>query len=207
MKTFFKIIFPITIFAILASTLMAFTFKATTDRKAAAREIQNYFQTNIAPVLKPQRKQFDKTLSESEKVEINKLRNEFREVMKFRKNNGITLVNSNPDNQTLYNEQQQKALKVSRDLIRKLTTRAWIIADQHQTEIDALLNPAKDKKQIWKSDIRKIMKNHAEERFMVLIPKRVLNRLDNLQIPEYFAPIAFVLWNPEEPIQIDEFLK
>jgi len=207
MKPLKKIILT---FAVLIATgllFMSFTFRPTHDRKIVAKQIQNYIQENIAPVMKPNRQLFEQTLSASEKTEILQLRKEFRELARYRKENGISLLNLDPEKTSEYTIQQQEVLKESRDRMRKLVTRTWIIADNHEKQITSLLSVAKDKKPLWKTEIRKIFRNNAEDRFLVLIPKRILNRIDNLQIPEYFAPVAFILWDPEKPLPLDELIK
>jgi len=183
----------------------AFVKKSAPQKQVIAQKITAFVAENVAPVMKPQREQLDGTLSADERKEIVELRTELREVIKLRKENRIGLLFE--DQEEVLTVEQLQALKESRDRFRRIMTRAWAIADRHPEEIRQLLQPAKERKPEWTAGIRSILREGIEQKFLVILNRDLVSRAEQHQLAEYFAPVVFLLWDPEKPFLNDDFLK
>lgn len=181
---------------ILIGIASAFTFRVEKSKTDAAREIIGYFQKQIVPVMKPQREQLDQFLTAEEELRVESLRKELHDLLKTRKQKQVGWFFE--ESGVPYSEDQQNVLNQTRDRFRKVMTEIWQIADLHKAEIHDLLKPAEAHKHIWKSDIKTMITNNIDEKYLVILNKNVVTDAENKQIPEYLAPVIFLLWNPNK---------
>ncbi len=190
---------------LLLVTASAFTYmKSQAGRKEAAREIRKWVAENVTPVMKPQREKLDLALTAEERAQVNQLRSEFRSVISHRQKQGIGFFSASEEP---LNATQQEQLAESRDQLRRILGKLWAIADLHEAEIHALLKPAADRKASWREDFRKILAKSLGKRYLVIADADIVTRIESRQLPEYFAPVVFLLWDPQHPFLTDDMLQ
>ncbi|MFC2123764.1 T9SS type A sorting domain-containing protein [Bacteroidota bacterium] len=155
----------------LASTLILTSFVAFKGRKLR-RPMQNekvieYVKTNVLPVLKEKRENFDQYLSAEEKQKVAELQQrllvlhtERIENFQRRPGQGRYRRGERPELSADEREQLQAHIKER----RLIMTEAWTIADNHESEIESILEELKPDMENWREDIWSLRESYREER-------------------------------------------
>jgi hypothetical protein len=143
-------------------------------------------------------------LSPDEREQVTRLRDELRSLISLRNQQGIGFFSAGEEPLT---ELQQKQLKESRDRMRHLMVQAWAIADRHEAEIHGLLKPAAGHKESWRDELQKILAKSLGKRYLVIADAGIAGRIESRQFPEYFAPVVFLLWDPQQPFLTEDLIK
>jgi hypothetical protein len=158
------------IFGIMATVLLS-SFIAFKGRKLK-RPVQNeevieYVKINILPVLKEKRANFDQFLSDDEKQKVSELQLRLQilhnEKMKSSPQ-GLRLGNFNRGDRPEISDEQREKIRAHMKERRLIMTEAWAIADNHESEIESVLEDLKPDMEKWREDIRKIREPYREQR-------------------------------------------
>lgn len=132
-------------------------------RQATHNEMKAYMEKEIKPLVAGQRDKLDTYLSKKEQREIETLRTEMKSLraksIAFRKE--LRSSYTGPNSLTESQKKQSVALKKEK---RLLDTRAWEIADAHESEIAQLLSELEPNMETWSSEMRAIMQKNRPAR-------------------------------------------
>lgn len=144
----------ILILSLVAFVTLAFSFKTIAQkqknkkRDEIRKEVSAYTKANILPVVLEQRKAFDKDLSSDEKATLVSLR-ERLDALKAKRD-----TMKRPEGEPT--EEQKKAHKEMEKEMRLIMTDAWVIADNHEDDLEKINASNKEQKEQWKNDIKAI---------------------------------------------------
>jgi len=120
-------------------------------------EVRNYISETILPVIKEQRAILDQYLSSDEKVQIKEFHSTLKELRNERNVYFREWANgpSNEISPEVHQEmldRRKDHLKVQREIMMKV----FEIVNNHEDEIDQLLEPIEENVPVWMADIREI---------------------------------------------------
>lgn len=183
---------------------MLCSFKAgqiTNQKDEISSEIKNYVAKQIIPVLKPLRKELEQKLSETEKNEIDAIRLMHIGLRQIRADAGINFFEIlKAEDQ--FTREQLEVIKTTRKQFRKTMMKAWIIADNHESEIEQLLLQTGDYKDQWKADIKQIVKCKLDDKGKGYLLEKDESRFGQLGFAECIMPVIFLLFDAENPVFI-----
>lgn len=188
----------------------AFTAPVENGKAEMVLDIRNYLDKNVKPVMEPQRVKLDKMLTAEEKAEVGKLNGQLRKLIKDRNDSGIGFIGSpefSVSEIPVFTAKQKAQQKADRDEMRRIMTRAWAIADRHETEIAQLLDEKSGNFETWKKGMTSIIKDNLDSRFFFIGGKQIVKRLENSGIGRYNLPVAFLLWDPQQRFVTDDLIK
>ncbi|MDP1622418.1 MAG: hypothetical protein Q8M08_08760 [Bacteroidales bacterium] len=191
--------------------LLFTAFKATTenDKTKLVMEIRSYLDKNVKPVMKPQRVKLDQILSLQEKKELARLNSQLRQLILKRNAMDIGFITSREFSFNVvpaYTAKQKAGQKESRDEMRRIMSSAWFIFDNHEKEIEQLLNEKSSFFGTWERGISAIVTDYLDDKFLFIGKKQFIKRFENREIVKYYSPVAFLLWDPEQRFISDELI-
>lgn len=143
----------------IAYVLFAFSSGyAQADRQskhAHHQEIRSYIETQVLPVINPQRDKLDAILSPADRQEVSSIQTELQAMRQNR-----------PKGQRHHKKgeapsaEQREAFRDMMKSRRLLMTRAWAVADKYETEIEQLLEEIEPNAAIWKEELGKIKETY-----------------------------------------------
>ena len=122
-------------------------------------EIKTYVEDNILPVMKVQRHELDKELSQTEKTRLDEIRAELKTLrqQKAEKFKEMRMKEDRPD------VEQRQEMREMRNEMHNLMDEVAIMAENHDATITRLLGEVSTETDQWRQDIRAIMeKNRAD---------------------------------------------
>jgi hypothetical protein len=135
------------------------------DKKALRKEVKAYVEQNIIPVMQPQRAALEAELSSRDKQELNEIRQGLQ-ALREQKQAKMKEMRQNRKGQGERPEPSDAQIAARREAEkahRQLMTRAWALADAHESSIYGLLDEVREEQKQWKKDLGEMMKNHREE--------------------------------------------
>ncbi len=129
-------------------------------KKALHEESRAYVEENILPVMQAQRAKLDLILSAAEQQELDAIRAELKNQREekheqkkaFHQKKGTERPQQRPEP----TEEQIEQMRAQQKAHRQLMTRAWAIADAHESSIYKLLDEVADDRKSWKEDLDQI---------------------------------------------------
>ncbi|KAA5548236.1 T9SS type A sorting domain-containing protein [Adhaeribacter rhizoryzae] len=166
-------------------------------------ELKAYVQKNITPVMQQQRQKLEQQLSSQDKTKIRELRIAAATARKqaaiFRQN---LRAQPQPGNRHL-TEEQKTQLQNLRAENQKIRTEARTLAQQYNTQIQALYKEVAAPAQTWRQEMAAIVRKYTQNTAPAAPPKQARQRMlhgANRYLSEYFRPVAFLLWEVNQPI-------
>ena len=150
------------------------------------KELKQYTQQEILPVLRKQRSLLESSLNSDEQETLKQLRWEFKEVLTADERLAFDITDYEPGRMIFYFGTHQ-------ELIEELLYEAWEIAKNHEAQIDRLLQPIKSKSKKWQTDWKAIKAKYPKE---VQKNREALGGFDG-KFKRVFIPAFFALWSPE----------
>lgn len=132
------------------------------DRKAMHKEMMEYAQKNIIPVLKEQRLKLEKRLSAEDKATITKAREEFKAAHEARKGERKKMherMKSGEFDREKMHEHFKKMKEEHRAKLAPITA----IAEKHEKKIEKLLEVAETNKETWKEGMEDIRRKYISD--------------------------------------------
>lgn len=178
---------------VVLSTIFAFNTEAQKQDRSTAQELYSYFQTNVAPELKPLRAEFDANLSAEEKEQILALRSELKKIRQAKKDIGLEQPLKDMTKEELSDEQIE-FLNESRTQSIHLLLDAKELAQKHEDEINEILANLPEFEN-WKGDMMNIALKGRKSGAFIINPvfkgnlKRMVSRSD-------IKNVMFLLWDP-----------
>lgn len=169
------------------------------DPAQLASQIRMYIKTNVKPELEPLRNDFDQQLSAEEKKEIEAIRNEFKEVAKQRKAAGLDR-NMRKNLASDLSDEQIAVMKSTRQRAYAAFSRAILIGENHQAQLDEIFGKQEKNFDQWRNDIEQMVADQIGNRLFVLKPL-VKQNLKRLAPGEDLVCVFFVCWDPTNPIE------
>ena len=190
------------------------------DRKKAREAMKTYMEENVLPVMKPIRENFDSYLSANEKAELAEVRailQSKREEMKGKKEELKEFRNSDERP----SEAQREEFRKMRNEHRKLMTRVWAIADNHEDKLEEIRTELKPKMETWREEMRSIMEENRPENPEKGKHHRKGSRMEGRGhgpkgqghrgphqggLGKIATPVGFLLWDPAqspEPVSVE----
>jgi hypothetical protein len=132
-----------------------------------AREaLKSYVQQNVLPVVSEQRDKLDANLSRQEQKELDEIRTDLKalrkEQMAHRKAMREQFGEGERPDETTREAMREKHYAAQKEH-RLLMTRAWAIADAHESEIKQLLEELKPQAETWREEMKEVMAPYRPE--------------------------------------------
>lgn len=176
---------------------------------AMAEAMKTYVAENVVPVITPLRQDLDEYLSSEEQAELADIRTGMKalqeEVKAFR------ATQPKPERGQAPSLEVRNQMRQFQKQRRQLTTRAWVIADAHEAEMDQLFGSIENEAEAWKEDMRAIVKEYRSERGTR--PEGVEREKGSRQghrqrgrgmMPDWEQPVKFLLWDANQPFPLLE---
>jgi hypothetical protein len=130
------------------------------DSTSVREEIRAYLSENVLPLIKEKRNELDQHLSSDEQAQIQEFRVKLKELRDermaaFKDRGAGPLSEITPEMREEALERRKRHIKVRREIMMKV----FEIVNNHEEEIDALLEPIEEKIPLWMADLRDI---HSE---------------------------------------------
>lgn len=167
-------------------------------KKGVRDEWKTYLTTRVMPVMKPYREQFETTLSNDEKMQIEQLRNTITCAFNTRKQAGLSDGRITLRTCSLTDE-QITIWKQTREQIYQALLKAAVIAENHQTELDQIVLKEQQNRTQWAGDMWLIFANQHPW----LSRRRGIALKENMQrlMPvEHLDKVVFVIWDPQKEL-------
>lgn len=191
-KTKIKILLGFTFLGIVFT--ISNTPKAYSQDLIPSENIRQYVKSEIAPVMKPYRVDFEKSLTMDEKKQIEQIRVDLKAIKAKREQLGVkpaALL------KTSLTDEQVAVMKSTRDKAYKSLIQAAAIVANHEQELNRIFEEQKIHRNTWTQEINRIvsdehplLKNRYRHYFF--------NNIQRLLPANQAGQIAFVLWNPEK---------
>jgi|GEM_PF-3449260 len=187
-------------------------FRTTSENNKAklVSDVRTYFDKYVKPIMQPQRAKLDQLLSAEERKEVSQLNSRIRQLITNRNASGIGIITSPQfsfSEVPEFTAKQKADQKVSHDEMRRIMAQAWTIVDKHEKEINSLLNEKTSFYGTWKRGLTAIAKDYLDDKFFFIGSKQIVNRFENREILKYYSPVAFLLWDPQQPFISDELIR
>lgn len=217
-----KVLFSLamTFFFALATTMAQGDFPANCPRNPDPERVK-YFNDNILPLLKMQRKELDKELSNKEKERITAIRDELKTLHQenFNKRQEFRENNEKPS------LEQRQEMRKNREKMEELMEEAEIMADNHDATISRLLDEFREQTARWNDDPDNLDRpacpygyhggNVRKGKGMCGhgfgpgpgpngCQGRGPGMVNGLGFHRILTPQGFLLWNPDEPLPFEE---
>ena len=158
------------------------------------RQLKEYSNNNVRPVLLEQRNKLEPLLTVEEKERINDLRGEIRTIIlatseaDYPISTGL-LIGEDPIQDILF-----PFFMENESLMKSIFTDAWEIAKSHNEKIENLLFEIQDQTARWKRDINSIIQQHnpgqpSSEKYVTK------ENLYDRHFKSILTPAFFILWN------------
>ncbi|MCX6269587.1 MAG: hypothetical protein NTW16_19910 [Bacteroidetes bacterium] len=199
------IVFALSVFI----AFSAFRAPAGNDKAQLVSDIRAYLDKNVKPIMQPQRVKLDRFLSPEEKKEIAQLNGRVRQLISKRNASGIGFITSGEfsfSQEPAFTPKQKNEQKESRDEMRRIMAKAWTIADNHEKEIQQLLVEKTSFFGTWERGLSLIMQNYLDDKFLFIGSKQIMKRIENRGIVQYYSPVAFLLWDPQQRFISEELI-
>ena len=125
----------------------------TEDRRARFDERRAYFQENIKPVIDAQRNKLDESISDADKKEVVRLREELISQLliqnEFMYEARAARIKGEPVDESLRDE-----MKAQRIVIENIFDEAKVLANKYRPEIDDLLAEIKENRSEWREEMK-----------------------------------------------------
>lgn len=131
-------------------------------RDEAKKEIQSYIKKNVLPVVQEQRAKLDNHLTSAEQSELTDIRSTLQAKQAERKEMRKGKAGHHQKGERP-SEEEREAFRAEHKEMRLLMTRGWAIADNHEAEIDQLVNEIAPQMETWKNDIKAIKEKYRPE--------------------------------------------
>ncbi len=190
--------------------LTSFKAPSEADKTMLIRDIRTYLDKNVKPIMQGQRVKLDQILTAEEKKELSQLNNRLRQLVSQRNSSGIGIITAPEFSFSeipAYSPEQKAEQKASRDEMRRIMAKAWTIADKHEKEIGQLLNEKSSFFGTWKRGLSGIIKDYLDNKFYFIGSKQIVKRFENREIIQYYSPVAFLLWDPQQRFINDDLIK
>jgi hypothetical protein len=155
------------------------------DLKKLLKELDDYTNEKVIPVLQIQRKKLDRTLHPNDLKTINFLRK--RKDFFIKEKNKLTSgISQNPDNQMLEWEKIQTSLK-------EINQEANDILDEFSEVIEGLFLEIEDKMKLWRFEMNLII-----DKYNAKLNENEVRLFKKHHLGEFTQPLGFLLWLPQQ---------
>ncbi|MBB6459917.1 hypothetical protein [Flammeovirga kamogawensis] len=163
-------------------------------RAEAKKEINAYMKANMLPVMLENRKEFDTKLSKKEKATLVSLR-ERLEALKTKKN---SLMKDKPSGEP--SEEQKNEMKAMKTEMRHIMTDAWVIVDNHESDLEAIKTANKANEEKWKADMKAIFEKYKSENSEMGKKGKHGKKGHHFGKMDDKKPVMFVLMDPSKTV-------
>jgi hypothetical protein len=167
-------------------------------KKGVRDEWKTYLTTRVIPVMKPYREQFETTLSDDEKMQIEQIRNTITSALTTRKEAGLSDGRIALRTHSLTDE-QINVWKQTREQIYQALLKAAVIAENHRIDLDRISIKEQQNRSQWAGDMWLIFaKNHP---WLSRRKSAALKENKQRLMPvEHLDKVVFVIWNPQKEL-------
>lgn len=185
-------------------------------RAETRKALKTYVESNVLPVVAPLREAFDQNLSAVEQQELADIRQGLQELKEARKADfQKSSQHHTPGERPEMTEEQRAAMQQAAKTKRQLMTRAWAIADAHESELNEVFETLRPEAQNWRQEMRKIAEanrpegkpghegkrsHHGEKSGAKGEHRRPhkggMRRGGGGQLRQLQTPVGFLLWEP-----------
>jgi Skp family chaperone for outer membrane proteins len=167
--------------------------------------IKNYVEKNILPVMKVQRQQLDKELSQTEKDRLAEIRSQLQTLRQQRREE-MKSMRAQEGTPSL---EQRKAMRQTRNQLHSLMNEVAEMEENHDATIMALLDEVRPQVDQWRKEIRQIVSRNcpnADTRPGMMKNgknkhgKKGMYGKQGMPFGKLLVPNVFLLWNPDEPL-------
>lgn len=162
------------------------------------RQPFKYFVENVMPVMRPYRVEFAKQLTEVELVQIDRIRNELKDVMEIRRKAGVARGLNSFNSDTL-SDTQVDIMKNTRKRTFKALFQALLIANNHEKELQSIFMKEERNLSKWSSELSKLILENSDKRIKNLNPVLVHN-IQKLSPIDHMIQVLFIIWEPDSQI-------
>ncbi|MTI31039.1 hypothetical protein [Xanthovirga aplysinae] len=172
------------------------------DREAMKKEMKEYCEKNIFPVLNEQRTKLDAYLYDHEKEKVDKIRMKLREMKQKAMEAKKEMKEKYKDKEVYeYSDEDKACFRAYLKMHRHLMQKAWCIVDNHEYQVYVLMDAMGEQHQKWHKDMKAIYhkyypkceckdKNHHHDKWMKHHWKMMKYKM---------APVRFLLYDPKNP--------
>ena len=176
---------------VMAIGVVFVAFSQTESHKKTREEVKQYIDKNVFPLMEKQQAKYISNLSDSEKAELNSLKEKIAERRNEFAGKGQNNKGKTETNQNIRQPKHSMMLEMNND-IKKIT-------DAHPKLNESYKDFIENNKQKWIDDIEAIHeKNEVEQ---------MRNKNDNTGIDVFFTrasnPDWLLLWDPTNPRMVD----
>lgn len=130
----------------------------------AQKALKSYVETNVLPVVSPMRTAFDQNLTGAEQQELTEIRQGLADMKAARKAQRDEMRKSHtPGQRPEMTEEQAAAKRENAKIQRQLMTRAWAIADAHETELNTVFETLRPQMNTWREEMHTLMQDFRPE--------------------------------------------
>ncbi|WNJ18585.1 T9SS type A sorting domain-containing protein [Pontibacter sp. G13] len=188
------------------------------QRQAIKTEVHQYIETNVIPVAAPIREELDNILSSSEQAQLAEIRGELKAMHEQHRAKMKEMRDIPREERQRPTEAQREEMRAEHEAKRKLMHDAWTIFYNHEDAIKASMETLKPNAKTWKTEIHEIVKSHMPER-----PEGAEREARSHEgrrghhghhgmhgqghgrkgmhgLAMLHSPVAFLLWDPSQPL-------
>ncbi|AZQ62974.1 hypothetical protein EI427_12205 [Flammeovirga pectinis] len=163
-------------------------------REEAKKEINAYMKANMLPVMLENRKEFDTKLSKKEKATLVSLR-ERLDALKGKKDSMKKDKSSGEPS-----EAQKSEMKAMKTEMRHIMTDAWVIVDNHESDLEAIKTANKANEEKWKTDMKAIFEKYKPENSEMGKKGKHGKKGHRFGQMDDKKPVMFVLMDPSKSV-------
>ena len=166
--------------------LLSFSFPNSNDMEEVMREIREYTEQNIKPVMKIQRQKLDSYFNNEEAKIVLRLQIHYSKIRERRENR--TKIYAHDPEKLM--EEWESIQRESTEIIEQ----TWEIADKYDKIIQQLFDEVLENQKIWRLDMNRII-----DRYNTKLSNNQIRHLKKHGFGEFMEPVGFVLWqtNPD----------
>lgn len=176
-------------------------------------EMKAYLEENILPIVKIQRQELDKALSQEEIERLDEIRSEMKSMrtLQLEKHKSLRESDEKPS------LEERKEMRSYRNKMHEMMDEVAVMAEKYDAEISALLDEIKPEMENWKNDMKSSMGENRQHKGQHQRNERCITsgngngrklngrRHKNFHgMKNILSPERFLLWNPEEPFPFQE---
>jgi len=168
-------------------------------------EMKAYINDNIIPVMKVQRMELDKDLTQDEIARLDEIRGELK-MMRQQRGEEMKEIRGSEEKPTVEHRKEMREMK---NEMHDLMDEVAIIAENHDPTISRLLDEVQPQIEEWKQDLKAMKqknnpnaKEHSKKKtnHQGKHGKQVMHQNHGKMFGKFMAPNMFLLWDPDGPM-------
>ncbi len=181
--------------------------------------VQEYYQSEVKPVMTEQRAQLDASLSATEQAELEEIRAGLKQLRDETRTQRQAMREQMTPGERPSDTQRAEMRAAHQQFSkqhRQLMTRAWAIADAHEAEIASLLDGLESDAEVWREELKALHEANRPEGAPEGRPERGEgehrgrrghhgqehgpDRARGAGFGKALTPVGFLLWSPDMPM-------